>query len=135
MFSPKMVHVIVIIKQYPHDFHATIVPCAQSRYTLSNMPPKLAATSKKKEFVWTDDEAEQLLTRAERSECDPFLLHITQWPINHKTIDGHRPQYSFKYLSSLFTRAFSLALFSKSPLRSLDSEVSVLGMRFVQIRG
>ena len=62
MFSPKTVHIIIIIKQYPRDFHVTIVPRARSGYALSDMPPKRAAASKKKEFVWTDDEAELLLT-------------------------------------------------------------------------
>ena len=70
-------HVIVIIKQYPRDFHVTIVPRARSGYALSDMPPKRAAASKKKEFVWTDDE---------RSGRDPFLLRVTRWPINHVTI-------------------------------------------------
>ena len=31
---------------------------------LSNMPPKRAAAIKKKEFVWTDNEDELLLTQA-----------------------------------------------------------------------
>ena len=34
-FQQKPVHVIVIIKQYPHGFHMTIVPCARSWYALS----------------------------------------------------------------------------------------------------
>ena len=58
-FSPKMVHIIVIIKQYLHDSHVTIVPRAWSGYALSVMPPKQAAASKKKKFVWTDDEGDE----------------------------------------------------------------------------
>ena len=43
------------------DFHTTMVP--------GEIPPKRAAASKKKQFVWMDDEAELLLTRAEWSGC------------------------------------------------------------------
>ena len=73
----KKARIIVIIKQYPCDFHTTIVLHAQSRYALSNMPPKRAAASKKEEFVWTDNEAELLLIQAEQSGCNRFLLCIT----------------------------------------------------------
>ena len=71
-----------------------------------------------------------LTTWAERSGHDPFLLCITWWPINHVTIGWHRPSYSFKCSSLPFTRTFLLAPFLKSPLRSPDWKVSVLGMRF-----
>ena len=84
--SPKTVHVVVIIKQYLHDFHVTIVPCAWSQYVLSNLPPKLVAASKKKEYVWTDDEAELFLTQPEWFGCNSFLLHVTQRRISHVTI-------------------------------------------------
>ena len=59
---PKTVHVIVMIKQFPHDFLMTIVPRARGRYALSNVPTKRAEASKRKEFVWTDNEVELLLT-------------------------------------------------------------------------
>ena len=42
--------------------------------------------------------------------------------------------YPFQVVFLLFTRAFFLAPFSKSPLRSPDSEVFVLRMRFHRIR-
>ena len=86
MFSPATVHISVIIKQYQCDFHTAIVSRAWSQYVLSNMPPKRVAASKKKECVRTDDQAELLLTRAERTESDQFLLPVTRWPINHVTI-------------------------------------------------
>ena len=34
-FCVKTVHVVVIVKQYPRDFHVTIVPRTQSWYALN----------------------------------------------------------------------------------------------------
>ena len=60
-----------------------IVPRVWSQYTLCDMPPKGVAASKKEEFVWMDDEIKLLLIQVKQSGCDPFLLRVTQWPINH----------------------------------------------------
>ena len=50
-----------IIKRYPPDFHVTTVHMHRVAFALSGFPLNWAAASKKKEFVWTDDEAELLL--------------------------------------------------------------------------
>ena len=50
------------------------------------MPPKRVAASKNKDYVWMDDEAELLLTQAERSGYDQILLRVTCWPINRVTL-------------------------------------------------
>ena len=56
-----MLHVIVIINKYPCDFHVTAIPRARSRDAFSDVPPKRVVANKKKQFVWTDDEAQSLL--------------------------------------------------------------------------
>ena len=116
---------IIVIKQYPCDSYVTIVPHAQSWYVLNDMPLKRAAASKKKELVWTDNEAELLLTWAEQSGCDPFLLCVTWQQINHVTIGWHR------FIFAIYTSIFTCSIL-KSPLtyRPPDSEVSLFGMRF-----
>ena len=78
--SPRKVHVIVIIKQYSRDFQATIVPRAWSQYALSDMLPKWAAASIKKEFVWTDDKAELLLTVTE----DYKIKHLVEGTYDYR---------------------------------------------------
>ena len=60
-FPPKTLHVIVVIKEYPREFHVTTIPRARSRDALSDIPPKRVAANKKKQFVWTDAEALLLL--------------------------------------------------------------------------
>ena len=54
-------HVIAIINEYPREFHVTAIPRARSRDAFSDIPPKRVAANKKKQFVWTDDEAQLLL--------------------------------------------------------------------------
>ena len=60
-FSPKTLHAIVIINERPREFHVTATPCARSRDVFSDVPQKPVAANKKKQFVWTDDEAQLLL--------------------------------------------------------------------------
>ena len=98
---------------------------ARGRYALNDIPPKRAAASKKKPFVWANDEAELLLV-----VTHDYKTNIL-WKV-HVTIGRRRPPFSFKYLFSLFIQAFSLHPFSKSSLRFSDSEVSILGMHFHQ---
>ena len=66
-----------------------------------------------------DDETELLLTRAERSRCNPFLLA-------NLSCEYRLTQASVFIQVLVFARAFSLAPFSESP----DSKVPVLGMHF-----
>ena len=64
MFPPKTLHVIAIINEYPRGFHVTAIPRAWSRDAFSDIPRKRVAATKKKQFVWTDDEAQLLLAVA-----------------------------------------------------------------------
>ena len=81
---------------------------------------KHTAAGKRKEFAWTDDEGEQILTHGERSGCNQFSLCVTRKAINHCL---YKPPYPFKHSFSPFTRVFSLAPSLKSPLRSSDSSL------------
>ena len=45
----------------PREFHVTASPRARSRDAFSDIPWKRVAANKKKQFVWTDDEAQLLL--------------------------------------------------------------------------
>ena len=84
-FPPKTLHVIVIINEYPLEIHMTTIPRAWSWDTLSNIPPKRVADHKKKQFVWTDDEAELLLgvthdykaKHLKEGTCTPDLPSLT----------------------------------------------------------
>ena len=60
-FPPKTLQFIVIINEYPREFHVTAIPRARSRDVFSDIPRKRVAANKKKQFVWTDDEAQLLL--------------------------------------------------------------------------
>ena len=60
-FSLKTLHIIVIINEYPREFHVTAIPHARSEDAFSDIPWKWAAANKKKPFVWMDDEAQLLL--------------------------------------------------------------------------
>ena len=48
------------INKHPREFHVTAIPRAQSWDAFSNVPRKQVAANKKKQFAWTDDEAQLL---------------------------------------------------------------------------
>ena len=102
-------HMTVLWQRYP----------AYTRYRslMTKMPPKQApknsGKNKKKEFIWSNDEAERAGT------CH-----------NRVTIAWLWSSYSLKSVFLLFTPTFFVAPFLKSPLKSPDSEAFVLPMHF-----
>ena len=71
-FPPKLLHFIVIINGYPSEFHVTTIPhdnnstwqqlhVHESRDSYSDISSKQVAANKRKQFFWTNDEAELLL--------------------------------------------------------------------------
>ena len=102
-FTPKTLHVIVIISEYPREFHVTTIPCGRSWDALCAIPPKWVAANKKKQFVWTDNEVQLLLAVAHSFK----IKHLVEG-----TRDYRQTQSSvfIKVSFSPFTRVFSSVL-------------------------
>ena len=79
-FPPKTLHVIVIVNEYPRKFHVTTIPRARSQDTLGDILPKLEAANEKKQFVWTDDEAQLLLAVTH----DYKIKHLVEGTCNYR---------------------------------------------------
>ena len=106
MLTPKTVHVFAIIKQYLHDFHVTTVPCAQSRFALSDVPPEQVAASKKKEFVWTNDEAELLLAVIHNYKIKRLVEGTSDYQQTYATV--FIQVFVFAFYTSVYERFYLL---------------------------
>ena len=71
--STKNVYVIVIINEYPREINVTAIPRARSRDAFSDIRFKWVAANKKKQFVWTDDEAQLLLEVTHRYKIEHLV--------------------------------------------------------------